>query len=342
MLSATHTHAGPCSIHLQEAGGYDQAYAQFLQDRLRTLAKAAGARREPVEVVAVEGHLDLAIDRRRTASSHTDPRVAAVGFRRDDGGFAALVVNYAMHAVALGHTNRHISADVPGQAARHLNAQLPGSPVVFITNGACGNLNPPAENVSFEQIVEWGRQMSDAVAPLLREASPLADARLRVLTRVISLPLDVLDAAGIEAAAAKAAVDGRFVSQWGDKYRRAVEHWRESLLADVNARREKSGREGELFGVSFGNLVFVGANAEVFSEFMDWLRAGSDQQVYFIGYANGDMGYLPTRAAYTEGGYEVDAAHFFYGGFRLKAGGLELLAGEAIRLLHSFSCPPNQ
>ena len=27
-----------------------------------------------------------------------------------------------------------------------------------------------------------------------------------------------------------------------------------------------------------------------------------------IGYADGDVGYLPTRAAYAEGGYEVDVS----------------------------------
>lgn len=115
-----------------------------------------------------------------------------------------------------------------------------------------------------------------------------------------------------------------------------MQHWRESLLADADGSPERNRRQGELFGVAIGDVILVGANAEVFSEFVDWLRAGSQKRVYFIGYANGDMGYLPTRAAYIEGGYEVEAAHFFYGGFRLKAGGLELLASEAIQLLHSF------
>jgi hypothetical protein len=61
---------------------------------------------------------------------------------------------------------------------------------------------------------------------------------------------------------------------------------------------------------------FGATNAEVFSEFTDMLRLRSDKQIYLIGYANGDLGYLPTRAAYLEGGYEVDVAHLFYGGFR--------------------------
>ena len=104
MLSATHTHAGPCTIHLREAGEYDAAYAEFLMVRLREAARAAVKRAEPCELISVEGRLNLAVDRRKTASAHTDPRVAALGFRRGDGTFAAAIVNYAVHPVALGPT----------------------------------------------------------------------------------------------------------------------------------------------------------------------------------------------------------------------------------------------
>lgn len=337
MLSATHTHSGPCTIHLQEAGQYDPAYVERLHGHLREAAQVALARTERFDCVAVEGQLALAVDRRKTSSSHTDPRVAAVGFRRGNGTFAAVIVNYPMHPVALGSTNRRISADVPGQAALSLARQLSGSPIVCMTNGACANLNPPAENVSVAQVAAWGKQIADAVAPLLQNAAPVAPAPLRVTTRVVPLPLEMLDADGINAVANRALQDTRSMAEWGPKFRRVVEHWRASLLADVKAGINGSHRDAELFAVGLGNLILLGANAEVFSEFTDWLRRSCGKKVYLSGYANGDLGYLPTRAAYAEGGYEVEVAHFFYGGFRPKAGGLELLAQEAVTLLHSFS-----
>jgi len=105
MLSATHTHAGPCTIHLREAGEYDPTYVEVLQRKLREAADIALARTEEVELVTVEGHLDLSVDRRKTTSPHTDPRVAALGFRRGDRTFAAAVVNYAMHPCLL-YTSR--------------------------------------------------------------------------------------------------------------------------------------------------------------------------------------------------------------------------------------------
>ena len=336
MLSATHTHSGPCTMHLQEVGHYDPAYVDFLLARLRAAAQAALAHTEEVEVVTVEGHLRLAIDRRKTASSHTDPRVAAVGFRRSDGTFVAVLANYPMHPVALGPTNRHISADIPGQAALTLARQLPGNPTVLVTNGACANLNPPAENVPFTQIEAWGKQVAEAVAPLLKQATPLLAARLRVIARILPLPMDTLDVNEIEAFAKRALQDKKSLAEWGDKYRRVVEHWRSSLIAEIQAGRSNSHRDAELFAVCIGDIVLLGANAEVFSEFTDWLRRGSEKKVYLIGYANGDMGYLPTRAAYAEGGYEVEVAHLFYGGFRPKAGALELLEQESADLLRKL------
>ena len=332
MLSATHTHSGACTIHLQECGQYDPAYVEFLHGRLREAAQAAMAATEPVEIVAVEGNLNLAVDRRKTGSSHTDPRVATVGFRRSDATFAAVVVNYAMHAVALGASNRLVSADVPGQAARALSQQLPGTPIVLVTNGACANLNPPAENVLFTQVKAWGEQVANAVAPLVLKV-PVTPGKLRVRAHIIPLPLDVMDADGINAFAEKALQDKKSLAEWNDKYRRVVEHWRSSLVAAVDSGTRDGYREAELFAVGIGDVIFLGANAEVFSEFTDWLRRGNSHKVYLVGYANGDLGYLPTNAAYAEGGYEVEVAHLFYGGFRPKAGSLELLAEEAIKLL---------
>jgi len=341
MLSATHTHSGPCALRLQEAGAYDEAYVEFLHVRLREAACQAMERAENCEAVNVEGHVELAVDRRKTASPHTDSRVAAIGFRREDGPFKAVIVNYAMHPVALGPGNRHISADVPGQAALALAMQLPGNPVTLITNGACGNVNPPAENVSPLQIATWGKQIADSVAERLQNAPAPVQSGLRVISRVVSLPLDSLDVDGINEYAQKALQDTKALAQWSDKYRRVVEHWRSSLIADAANGCNASHRDAELFGICIWGVFLLGVNAEVFSQFTEWLRKPANSKIYVIGYANGDAGYLSPRAAYAEGGYEVEIAHLFYGGFRFKAGSLEMLCEEAKTLLQQCQAVPS-
>jgi len=337
MLSATHTHSGPPTIHLEAAGAYDSTYAEFLQRQLRAAAKLALAHTEAASLVHAAGNLDLAVDRRKKPSSHTESRVGGVGFRRPDGTFVAAILNYAIHPVALGPTNRAVSADLLGRAAASLAERLPGRPLVLATNGACGNLDPPALDVSVSQLETWGRQIADAVAPALATAPAMPGATFSTAIRVTSLPLDVLDPVALATFTEGALERGPRAGAWRPIFRGVVEHWRDALLAAWKAGSVPQQREVELFAINFGGVTFVGINAEVFSRFAEGLRQSAGQPVYVLSYANGDLGYLPTREAYAEGGYEVDEAHLFYGGFRFKAGALEQLAASAADLAHSFS-----
>lgn len=341
MLSATHTHSGPCTIRLEEAGTYDERYATLLQQRLQQAAYLAMQRMEACTLATAEGRLELAVHRRNQASAHTDPRIGAVGFQRADDTFAAVIVNYPIHPVALGHENRRISADLFGPAADQLSRRLPGNPVALVTNGACGNLNPPSVNVSSGELDAWGRQIADAVIPQLLAAPTHVASTFHTAVAVCRLPLDMLDGAGINAYAERTLAAGSSGGkpEWEAKLRRAVELWRRSLTAAFQTGRAINHRAIELFAVRLADVIFVGANAELFSDFTDWVRRDTTLRVYTVGYANGDWGYVCTRAAYAEGGYEVESAHIFYGGYRFKIGGLELLADEAAALLRREFAP---
>jgi neutral ceramidase len=332
MLSATHTHSGPGTLRLRECGAYDPGYGNHLLERISHAANSARRHTETCDVVTIETPLVLAIDRRGGADAHTDPRVSATGFRRANGTWAAVLVNHAIHPVALGPGNRRISADIPGRTAAALSALLTGNPPVLVTNGACGNLNPPASNVSASTMTDWGREIAAAVAGPMKSA-PVAAERLGVQTRRVSLPLDCFRGEEIDAYVQHSLQTASFHAAWGDRFRHAVEHWRRSLREAEAGGSTATTRDVELMAVALGDAIFVGVNAEVFSRFTVQVRSLSRQTVYVVGYANGVLGYLPTNAAFAEGGYEVDAAHFFYGGFRFKAGALEQLTQEAVALV---------
>jgi len=334
MLSATHTHSGPGTVHLQECGTYDDFYVRDLRARLEQVAREAwdGAE-DTCEPIAADALLTLAVDRRAEGKPVADSRLGGVGLRRADGTFAAVVVNYAMHGVALGSVNRCVSADVSGAVARSITEGLPGRPVVLVTNGACGDLNPPAENVPFEQVQVWGREIARAVVAGLRPGSTTAEGALRVGTRVVPLPMEPCHAEEIEAAARRALADERGAREWGQRLRRAVETWRQCLLREVRGGSVGPTCEAELFAAQLGPSVFIGVNAELFADFTNEVRARTRQPVYTVGYANGLIGYVAGAAAYNEGGYEVDVAHVFYNSRRPRRGGLELLAHHASELV---------
>ncbi|MDM8006941.1 MAG: neutral/alkaline non-lysosomal ceramidase N-terminal domain-containing protein [Phycisphaerae bacterium] len=336
LISAIHTHSGPATVEISEAGRYDSAYVQFLRARLEEAAREAIENTTACTPVFVEGRCDLAVDRRKKASARTDPRVAAFGWRRDDGSFIGALTNYAMHAVALGPSNRMISADLPGRTAAILSERLPGRPIVLATNGACGNLNPPYEHITSEQLSVWGGQVADATSGLLPEAVPLTDCTLRLASRVVPIALDVLGVDQINEIADRYIGHADSVGEWGDRYVRALEKWRRSRTEEVRDGQCAATADMEIFAVRLGPAVMLGVNAEVFSAFTDLVREATGRSVYTVGYANGVRGYLPTKVAYDEGGYEVETAHFFYNSFRFKPGGLEHLADEAVQLVRSF------
>jgi hypothetical protein len=259
--------------------------------------------------------------------------VGAVGFRREDGTWIGVLINHAMHPVALGPNNRRVSADVPGQVAGAVSRALPGNPVVLVTNGACGNLNPPLLNVAFSQVEAWGAEIAAAISGPLRRAQSERLPRLQVRHRRVSLPVDALDGEKLDDYIKRSLETPWFVAAWGEGFRRAVEQWKETVREAGVVGGKAASRVVELMVVALGTVIFVGVNAEIFSRFTSQVRHGSRRPVYVVGYANGVLGYLPTAAAFTEGGYEVDAAHFFYGGFRFQAGALERLAEEAAALV---------
>src|SRR5213078_4275915 len=86
----------------------------------------------------------------------------------------------------------------------------------------------------------------------------------------------------------------------------------------------------ELQAIRIGDVTIVTVNGEMFTRFTAMLRDALGPHIFTVAYANSAFGYIPTREAYAEGGYEVDTAHFFYNSFRPKPGGLELLAERAV------------
>src|ERR1700724_3808342 len=79
--------------------------------------------------------------------------------------------------------------------------------------------------------------------------------------------------------------------------------------------------------VTLGDLAFVGIPGELFVELGLALKANSHfARTFVAGYCNDLIGYIPTRAAYPEGGYEVDTA-------RIASGSGETIVESALAAL---------
>jgi neutral ceramidase len=336
VISTTHTHSGPATVGLVGCGQLDVDYLTRLRDHLERLAMVATAQAEPVTMVQAEGHCDLAIDRRRMPSAHVDPRVGIVGFQRRDGSFAALLVNYAMHNVAMGHENRCVSGDIAGLAAATLRESMPGSPLVIMTAGAAANVNPPRTGVDFGQARAWADELALAVRKAIAGSGPdpVSIDLIRSARTTLQLPLVEADAAWCRFAAkrALAGLAGQKTAQ-AQSYRDAVGRWRMMIEERIAAGTIPRSVPVELQHVRLGSTHLLCVNAEIFSRLADDLRSATGQRLYVVGYANGLIGYVPTDAAFDEGGYEVESAYIFYGGLPVRRGGFEMIRDQAIQML---------
>jgi hypothetical protein len=335
VISVTHTHAGPATVPLILCGEEDPDYLCRIADEMESAAGDAMGATEPVSLVSAEARCDLAIDRRKKRSAHTDPRVGVLGWRRANGSYAAVLANYAMHNVALSHENRQISGDVAGAAARRIADVLSGRPAVLFTAGAAANVNPPRSSTDAAQVDAWGGELADAVVNALHGARAVNSPALRIDRAALCVPYQHLDAAGIETITRDVAGalpdDGTYGPH---RYQQAVAIWRERMLHAFREGILPDAAEIELQRIDFGGVDLLCINAEIFSRFGDDLRTASGRErVYVIGYANGVIGYVSPAEAYDEGGYEIDSAFVFYGGLPLERGAYERICARADMLL---------
>jgi neutral ceramidase len=334
IVSTTHTHAGPATVHLIRCGEFDRDYLDRLLREMQRVAVEAVARPEPVELIATEAACDLAIDRRRTRTSHMDPRIGVAAWRRPDGAFAAVLATYGMHNVGLSCDNRAISADIFGHAANSLERSLSGGPVVLLCAGAAGNTNPPSSGEDFSQISRWGEMLAGNIGDALLSVGSPTEQRIETRRRKVRLPLEHFDDDRIELIAREVAAlvsdDSSYRSR---RFREAVEIWRTRMTDSVSRSAAPRSAEIELNLITLGHTHWLCINAEIFSRLGDDLRRLTGASVYVVGYANGLIGYVPTSEAYAEGGYETDSAFVFYGGVRPRQGGFELIRDRAVDLI---------
>jgi neutral ceramidase len=355
LFSATHTHSGPATLLLRSVGSVDAGYMLALEGHLVRAAGEAIAHPTEVTLHYGAGICHLGVDRRpRSRLSHADPALPVLAFRASPPAFAAgsgdqqgqdyvaVVANYAMHNVALPGENRHISADVAGAAARFIQENLPGRPVVLFTNGGGGNVNPPASSTDFAVMEQFGQVLGrTAVYTAQVEAQDYPEAALASQLATVELPLIMLTPDLVEREYERAMAECQPGSVFWEKARQAYADWRAETLAWLAQGKPAGSVTVDLQAVKIGPVRLIAIGAEVFSRMAEDLRhAMREPRLYVIGYANGDIGYLPPRAIYAEGGYEVDMAYKFYGNFMVAPGAFETLRKRALGLIERVKDPP--
>jgi neutral ceramidase len=346
LICATHTHSAPAfnifatpRADAKPIEGRDLEWERALPEKIASAIVQANKNLEPATLRAGTANFTLGIHRRlkrphhqvQTAANRSGPadaEVIALGAYRANGSPLAFLMNYPCHGVVLCEDNLLYSRDWPGFAMDEIESAAASAagprPISIFIQGATGNIDPHSRG-NFEVAEQHGRAMGRAAFDALQHAPSLADARIAARRIPLNLNLKDLDAelalARDCAAQTQASLDNH---RGGDGYqlKRLRDHHAQSraALTALEALEEQNSRDRRVDAprrelatamtiATVGNLAIVGIPGELFVELGLALKANPHfAQTFVAGYCNDLIGYIPTRAAYAEGGYEVDTA----------------------------------
>lgn len=303
--TVTHTHSAPevgphglLKLMLPERYNHepDQEYTASVERALIDGIKNARAELVPARLAFGTGYSAANINRRArdvdgsislglNPDGPTDRQIGLIRFERTDDSIIALIANYSMHGTALGPQNTLISGDAPGTVEAYVEEKV-GAPMLYV-NGAAGNLAPiytVQEDFRAAHISEFNVLLGDRILAANRSLAPAsAEVRIREGERFVETP------------------------------RRKGFGWDDSLGNYLQAQKGESGtiRFPIRFAIINDDLALWSAPVELFCEISMNVRSRSPYpHTFYFGYANGWLGYLATRQAFSEGGYETQTNPF--------------------------------
>lgn len=364
IVTATHTHAGPCSTPTRLARCTPEIEQQIVSAAI-IAGQAARSAQRPCRVEHRCARGVGVASNRRHADRAVDPPVQMLQFIAEmpggaaDGGagehshVVASLVTYPCHPVVLDGTNRLLSGDYIHPLRERIETEHAGSPAVFAT-GCAGDLNTGhraeasyslagSSTRTFAEAERVGTRIAESV--LAATPVPVDAGEVGFASVPVTLQLDRPTAAQLAAERAAwtqelaGAEPGRaaLLSLWLD--------W----AAEVPEGTEWSGWVSAL---RLGEVTVVTLPGEPFLEVAEQITTqvaacGAEfaGPCLVLGYADGCPGYFPSAGEYPFGGYEVEDAHRYYGmPGPFAQGSAELLveaAVGAVRALFDSSPTPD-
>ncbi len=325
------------------------AYKQTLALALSGIVLAACERLTDASIGWAEGSAFIGINRREKLPDGSiilgnnpdgpcDRRVLVTRIDAADGRPLAVLLNTACHAVSLGSDCTEITADFPG-VARELIERETGATCLFL-QGAAGNINPTLMGWDWTYARRLGLSLGAEGARLFWTAAPQRAQSLAFAGETALLPAlmpGTLAEAQAQVAQLQAELTGPgSVNSLGQTWTQ----WRLTRAQRAADALAGSGAlppvPAELAAIRLGDeLAVITSPGEVFTELGQAIVAQSPfAATIFSGYTNEAIGYVPTPAAYPEGGYEV--THSCY----VASESAGLLADSSMRLLGTLVPEP--
>ena len=272
LLAATHTHSGPVT-----SGEHaDKQWLQSLGEKTFEAVAEATSDMVQATISVGLGTSDVGVNRRERQADGTvalghnedgfvDRQVGVICIDSESGDNIATVINYGCHGTVLGPRNYLISADYMGAMVSRVENVVDGAVTFF--NAAPGNVDPFYRvGNSFDHVDELGKKLAAEVQSVMREKMVEVESTpIYVIPTEIALPLKT-----------------------------PAENGNTTSVISTSI-------------VRVGDLQFIMFPGEMFGQTGLVLKSRSAAKYPFVVsyFCGKSAGYLPIRAAYQFGGYEV-------------------------------------
>ena len=347
LISTTHTHSGPLTSPLRGFGKLDREWVSILEKKIAGAIFMADSKLQEASIGAGKGHAEISVNRREkqdhgivlgvNPGGAIDYEVGAIRIDDTEQKPLCTIVNYACHPVVMGGDSYLISADYPGYAMRLVEQVQGGDAVAVFLNGMTGDLNP-AKRGTFREVAQLGTILGAEALKVCEAANTSPDIKLRMAKEKVELRSGELPSEDELEAIIKARKDELKASGRDyDMDREIALTWAQDALEMVRQDKKSAIVPVEVQVLRLGEIILVGIPGEVFVEVGLGIKEGSPFEYTFTaGYTNGCIGYMPTKKAFQEGGYETHSAYRLYGIYPVDEDVAEKMINSSLRLIDSI------
>ncbi len=337
-ISATHTHTGPFASERS----HNTSYINYMLKKVLETASEAKKKGKSVDVLTCSAISDFGVNRRfkdkKTGKiimrpnfqGCIDRQLPVIAFRNDEKKLEAIIYNTAVHPTTIGVSYFAVSADYPGRIGFYLRKEFGEDVVTVPLTGSCGDVRPAVLSDDKQKFVDgtpddvdrFGKKTAASIIEALKDAKTVkgfADCTMLSVTvpfKLINIPtkkylleLRSKDAELREKAQRiydtlspfEIAHDNPFWPIDLDKL------WVDTLLKRKNL---DDFVDGKLFAWFInGEIAVFFVPGELFSQIgISIKQLWSGQTSLLASYSNGNLGYMPSKEAIKEGGYEVECS----------------------------------
>lgn len=258
-----------------------------------------------------------------------DPDLHVLALRRADGEYDGLAFNHSVHNI--GHIRKDcMSPCIYGLAALEVERRH-GATSLFLP-GAFGSTHNVTYKNSGVPAAECVHRLVDAIEEALSRLQPARPGPIQVLNRQFTYHVRRFDETK-EAQAVKS-----YLEKYAPQRAASQGAWFGKMREEM-APHQGEARQTRLQVIQLGDIVLVGVPGEMFARLgLEIRRRSPFRHTCIIGLANENIGYIPDRKAYDDGGYQTWVGWHS----KLEVGTGEAMVGQAVAMLDALydAAPP--